>query len=41
MLQIRILCGVEHDDLKMLLQVSKTFRDAVSDKLILSISFEF
>ncbi|KAL8103835.1 F-box protein SKIP27-like [Apium graveolens] len=25
---IRILCGVEHDDLKMLMQVSKSFRDA-------------
>lgn len=25
---IRILCGVEHDDLKRLFHVSKTFRDA-------------
>ncbi|WOH11783.1 hypothetical protein DCAR_0831275 [Daucus carota subsp. sativus] len=25
---IRILCGVEHDDLKMVLRVSKAFRDA-------------
>ena len=29
-LQIRILCGVEHDDLKRLFFVSKSLREAVS-----------
>lgn len=29
-LQIRILCGVDHDDLKKLFHVSKMFREAVS-----------
>lgn len=28
-LQIRVLCGVEHDDLKRVVHVSKSFRNAV------------
>jgi hypothetical protein len=29
-LQIRVLCGVDHDDLKQLFHVSKVIREAVS-----------
>lgn len=29
-LQVGILCGVEHDDLKQLIRVSKSIKDAVS-----------
>lgn len=29
-LQIRVLCGVDHEDLEQLLHVSKTIREAVS-----------
>lgn len=29
-LQIRVLCGVEHDDLKRVVHVSKSIREAVS-----------
>lgn len=28
-LQVRIICGVEHDDLKRLFHVSKSIREAV------------
>lgn len=30
LLQIRVLCGVDHDDLKRLFHVSKPIREAVS-----------
>lgn len=29
-LQVRVLCGVDHEDLEQLLHVSKTIREAVS-----------
>lgn len=39
-LQIRVLCGVEHDDLKRLFHVSKSIREAVSF-IYFEASFEY
>lgn len=36
-LQIRILCGVDHEDLKRLFNVSKMFREAVSVNYVILI----
>lgn len=38
--QIRVLCGVNHEDLKQLFHVSKTIREAVSILIFKSI-FDF
>jgi hypothetical protein len=33
LLQVRVLCGVNHDDLEQLFNVSTTIREAVSNQL--------